>query len=161
MMKDQVGETILGAIVAAVAIGFLVFALTRAGESEGGRGYPLIAHFNKIDGVNVGSDVRMAGVKIGAVSGVGLDSQTYLAKVTLSIQDAIKVPDDSSAKIATDGLLGGAYVSLEPGGSDTTLPSGGEIESTQGSVDLITVLSSALSNMNTSEEAGAATSVEP
>jgi phospholipid/cholesterol/gamma-HCH transport system substrate-binding protein len=95
------------------------------------------------------------------VSGVGLDSQTYLAKVTLSIQDAIKVPDDSSAKIATDGLLGGAYVSLEPGGSDTTLPSGGEIESTQGSVDLITVLSSALSNMNTSEEAGAATSVEP
>jgi phospholipid/cholesterol/gamma-HCH transport system substrate-binding protein len=154
MNKDTIGETVLGAIVALVAVGFLAFALTRAGQSEGSGGYPLLASFNKVDGVAVGSDVRMAGVKVGAVSAVALDNSTYLAKLTLSIDQSVKVPQDSSAKIATDGLLGGAYVSLEPGGDDAVLKPGGQIEQTQGSVDLITVLSSAISGMNSNNDGG-------
>jgi phospholipid/cholesterol/gamma-HCH transport system substrate-binding protein len=161
MNRDTIGETILGAIVAAVAIGFLTFALTRAGQAEGPGGYPLIAHFNRVDGISVGSDVRLAGVKIGAVSGMSLDNSTYMAKLTLSIQPAVKIPEDSSAKISTDGLLGGAYVSLDAGGSDTTLPSNGEIESTQGSVDLLTTLVNAVSGMNNSSQTSGAEASEP
>jgi phospholipid/cholesterol/gamma-HCH transport system substrate-binding protein len=148
MNKDTLAETIIGAIVVIVAVGFLGFALTRAGHAAESDGYALVAHFNKVDGVALGSDVRLAGVKVGTVSGVSLEPSTYMAKLTLAIAPSVKVPEDSAAKIASDGLLGGAYVSIEAGGSDTTLKPGAEISQTQGSVDLITVLSSALSGMN-------------
>jgi phospholipid/cholesterol/gamma-HCH transport system substrate-binding protein len=155
MSKDQIGETILGAIVAVVAAGFLLFAVTRAGQAESATGYPLVAHFSKVDGVSVGSDVRLAGVKVGAVSGVSLDNATYRAKLQLSIDPKVKVPEDSAAKIQTDGLLGGAYVSLEAGGSDTPLKPGAEIEDTQGSIDLLTTLTSAMANMGANGANGA------
>lgn len=141
--KDQAAETILGAIVAAVAIGFLTFAVTRAGAGESSGGYPLTARFNRVDGVNVGADVRMSGVKVGTVSAVAIDTQTYLAKLTLSVSPTVKLPDDSTARVASDGLLGGAYVALEPGGSAEMLASGGEIMNTTGTVDLLSLLAAA------------------
>ena len=148
MNRDQLGETILGAIVAAVAVGFLMFALTQSGHGEAGGGYQLIAKFNRADGVSVGSDVRLAGVKVGAVSGVTLDTSTFQAKLTLAVDPKVKLPENSAAKILTDGLLGGSYVSLEPGGSEAVLNSGAEIADTQGSVDLLTTLTSAISGMS-------------
>ncbi|HVY03142.1 MAG TPA: outer membrane lipid asymmetry maintenance protein MlaD [Caulobacterales bacterium] len=148
MNRDQLVETVLGAIVAAVAVGFLLFALTQSGRGETGGGYELIAKFNRADGISVGSDVRLAGVKVGAVSGVSLDTQTFQAKLDLAIDPKVKLPEDSAAKIMTDGLLGGAYVSLEPGGAEQVLNSGAEIADTQGSVDLLTTLTSAISGMS-------------
>jgi len=141
--KEQTAEVILGAIVAVVAVGFLTFAVARAGSSEAAGGYELWARFQRVDGINVGADVRMAGVKVGAVSKVGIDPQTYYAKVTMSVDPVVKLPDDSSARISSDGLLGGAYVSLEPGGSEAMLPKGGEILNTQGSVDILSLLAAA------------------
>lgn len=143
--KEQAAETILGAIVAAVAIGFLAFAVTRAGAVESTGGYPLTARFNRVDGVNVGADVRLSGVKVGTVSAVGIDPTTYLAKLTLSVSPTVKLPDDSSARVASDGLLGGAYVALEPGGSPEMLASGAEILNTTGTVDLLSLLAAAAS----------------
>jgi phospholipid/cholesterol/gamma-HCH transport system substrate-binding protein len=81
----------------------------------------------------------MSGVKVGTVSSVALDAADYRAKLTIAVDPAIKVPMDSTAKIATDGLLGGAFVSIEPGGAADMLPAGGQFENTQGSVDLITL----------------------
>ncbi len=161
MNKDQIGETILGAIVAFVAVGFLVFALTQGGQASTGGGYTLSARFNRVDGISVGSDVRLSGVKVGAVSGVALDPQTYQARVTVSVDPKVKVPEDSVAKIASDGLLGGAFVAIEPGGAEATLAPGQEIAQTQGSLDLLTMLLSAMSSMGGDEEKEAEQAPQP
>ena len=143
MAREDAAETLVGAVVVAVAVGFLGFAMVRAGAGEGGAGYQLVGAFDRVDGIAVGSDVRMSGVKVGTVSGVALDPADYKAKVTVAIDRKVKVPTNSSAKIASDGLLGGAFVSIEPGGSADMLPAGGQFENTQGSVDLITLFASA------------------
>lgn len=138
---ERWGETILGAIVAAVAVGFFAFAAAQSGQTAGADRYDLIARFQRVDGVSVGSDVRVSGVKVGVVRAVALDPSTYLAQLTLSIDRSVEVLDDSTARIATDGLLGGAYVAIEPAGLDP-LTAGGEIPNTQGAVDLLTLFAS-------------------
>lgn len=137
---ERWGETILGAIVAVVAIGFFAFAAAQAGQTGAREGYDLTARFQRVDGVNIGSDVRISGVKVGVVRAVELDQETFLARLTLAMNDGVQVLDDSTARIASDGLLGGAYVAIEPAGMDP-LPAGGEIPNTQGSVDLLTLFS--------------------
>lgn len=154
-MKEQTAETIVGAIVALVAVGFLTFAIARAGGGESAGGYGLKAKFNRIDGISVGSDVRMSGVKVGVVNSVGIEPQNYMAEVSMSLDPKIKVPADSTAKVASDGLLGGAYVGIEPGGAEEMLAAGQEITNTQGTVDLLTVLASAMSANSSKSETGA------
>lgn len=141
--KGQTAETLLGAVVIAVAAAFLTFAVSRAGTAQTGQGYELFARFQRVDGISVGADVRVSGVKVGAVNKVSIDPQTYYARLNMTVDRTVKLPDDSSAKIASDGLLGGAYVSLDPGGSEKMLPAGGEIQNTQGSVDLLSLLAAA------------------
>src|SRR5262245_63615394 len=115
---ERWGETILGAVVAIVAVSFFVFAAAQSGQASTGAGYDLIARFQRVDGIAVGSDVRVSGVKVGVVKSVGLDPDTFLAKLDFAIDPAVQVPDDSIARIASDGLLGGAYVAIEPGSGD-------------------------------------------
>jgi phospholipid/cholesterol/gamma-HCH transport system substrate-binding protein len=142
MLKEQTAETLLGAVVAAIALAFFVFAANQAGKGEGAAGaYELTAQFGRVDGVAVGSDVRVSGVKVGVVRDVGLDPETFRARLTLAIDRNVQVLDDASAKIASDGLLGGAYVAIDQNGMEP-LPPGGEIVNTQGAVDLLTLLAS-------------------
>lgn len=148
--REQALETVVGAAVVAAALGFLIFAFTSARQAAASSGYPVVAKFERVDGVNVGSDVRLSGVKVGAVSDIALDPQTYQAKVRLTIEPSVKLPSDSVAKISTDGLLGGAYVSLEPGSETEMLKSGGEFEYTRGSVDLLTLLMQVVSSSSKS-----------
>lgn len=149
---ERWGETILGAAVAVVAVGFFAFAAAQAGQNTTGGGYDLRANFQRVDGIGVGSDVRISGVKVGVVRSVALDPATYNAVLTLTVNNGIEVLDDSTARIATDGLLGGGYVSIEPAGMDP-LAAGGEIPNTQGSIDLITMFA----NMARPANANAAT----
>jgi len=135
MRKNQV-ETVMGAVVIAIAVIFLVFAYTTA-DIRRVQGYHVSMRFDRIDGLRLGTDVRMSGIKIGSVTQQVLDPQTYLAVVTASIDPSVKLPEDSSAAISSDGLLGEKYLAIVPGASDKMLPAGGEIEHTQGSVDLI------------------------
>lgn len=135
MKKNQV-ETVMGAVVLAIAAIFLVFAYSTA-DIRSVQGYPIVMRFDRIDGLRLGSDVRMSGIKIGSVTAQNLDPKTYLAVVVASIDPSVKLPDDSSAAISSDGLLGEKYLALVPGASDKMLPPGGEVEHTQGSVDLI------------------------
>jgi len=138
-MQNSIVETLIGAAVLAVAVLFLLFAYSGTGIG-GISGYEVTAKFGRINGVTVGSDVRMSGVKIGTVSAVEIDSQDYGAVTRLIIGDDLQLPDDSSVRITSDGLLGNQYVSIEPGGSQTMLQPGGEIEYTQGAIDLIGLL---------------------
>ncbi|GAB4519346.1 MAG: outer membrane lipid asymmetry maintenance protein MlaD [Amphiplicatus sp.] len=137
MSRAGIFETVVGVIVIAVAAIFLFYAYEASGESMARGAYKIEAVFGRVDGVVVGSDVRIAGVKVGAVAGHSLDLDTYEAKLELAVAAGVPIPEDSIAKIVSDGLLGGAYVSIEPGASDVMLAPGERIALTQGSVDLL------------------------
>jgi phospholipid/cholesterol/gamma-HCH transport system substrate-binding protein len=141
LMRESLFETLVGLAVVAVAGIFLVFSLQQRSEAAPRDSYVLTAKFNKIDGISPGSDVRMAGVKVGTVTDVKLDPKSYKANVTFTMRKGIQVPDDSTAQVVSDGLLGGAYVGIMVGGSFDYVAEGGQIEFTRGSVDLLTVLS--------------------
>lgn len=135
MARRNAAEILAGLAVLIVAAGFLAYALATSGAA-GVPGYPLSAEFDRIDGLSAGSDVRMAGVKVGAVTATSVDPKTYLATVNFTLQDNIELPTDSSASIASQSLLGGKYLALVPGGSETMIKPGGRITITQGSVSL-------------------------
>jgi phospholipid/cholesterol/gamma-HCH transport system substrate-binding protein len=129
----------MGAVVLLVAGAFIVFVYNTAGL-RATDGYSLIGKFDRIDGLNEGSDVRLSGIKVGTVVKQELDPQTYLAVVTMNIKPEVKLPKDSSAQISSDGLLGDKYMSLSPGAEDDMLKPGEEFRHTQGSVDLVSLV---------------------
>ncbi len=134
-MQRNAIEPILGALVLVAAIAFLVFAYNRAGTRTFG-GYPLTARFSSVDGLENGGDVRIGGVKVGQVVSIKIDPATYLALVNLTLAPEVKLPTDTVASIASDGLLGGKYVGLLPGSSDDMLKPGARISRTEASVSL-------------------------
>lgn len=137
MSRAGIFETLVGAVVLAVAGYFLAYAYG-VSSSDAARGsYNLEAVFGRVDGVAIGSEVRIAGVKVGTVAAHTLDTKTYEAKLELALSAGVPVPEDSTAKIMSDGILGGAHVAIEPGGSEVMLAEGGRIAFTQGSVDLL------------------------
>jgi phospholipid/cholesterol/gamma-HCH transport system substrate-binding protein len=140
MIREQFAETLVGLVVLIAAGLFINYTMQTVGEGKSRDDYTLIAKFGSAKGIDIGSDVRMAGVKIGVISDVSLDKDTRDAKVELSIQAGIPVPEDSVARITTDGLLGSAYISIDPGAEDTLLEAGQEFDFTQGAVDLLTLL---------------------
>jgi len=139
-MSGRVGETIVGFLVLLVAGIFTIFVSTTIGDEGKNNGIDLKANFGSVGSITTGTDVRLAGVKIGAVTDIHLDTDTYDAVVTLHVQSSVPVPDDSVAKIISDGLLGAAYLSVEPGASEDMLEAGDAFEYTQGAVDLLGLL---------------------
>lgn len=139
-MSESTTEVIVGGAVLAAAIGFLVYAGQVTGFSGRSAEYALSASFRSADGVDVGTDVRMAGVKVGRVTGIELDPATYRARAVFTVTEGIDVPDDSAVSISSEGLLGGNYVEILPGGSPFAFAPGDEIEFTQGSVSLVSLL---------------------
>ena len=135
-MKSNVFETFIGAMVIILAAVFLFYSFSVTDNNTDGS-YKVTAVFNRIDGIQNGSDVRLSGIKIGTVANSLLNQITYEAELNLLIENSIKIPDDSSAKITSDGLLGNSYVSIEPGGSEIFIEENGQILFTQGSIDLI------------------------
>jgi phospholipid/cholesterol/gamma-HCH transport system substrate-binding protein len=141
MNFERWGETIIGAVVAGVAVVFLVFAVAQAGQGAPAGGYELFARFQRVDGIAVGSEVRISGVKVGVVRSVSLDPDTFEARLTFALDRGVQVLDDSTARVASDGLLGGAYIAIEPAGLEP-LAANAEIPNTQGAVDLLTLFAS-------------------
>lgn len=133
-------ETFVGAAVVAVAAGFLIYGAQFANVGQSSSGYGLSASFRSIEGVSVGTDVRLAGVKIGTVTDIQLDPQTFRAETQFSVLNGVELPDDSAVVISSEGLLGGNFVEILPGGSPFNLAPGDEIEDTQSSVSLISLL---------------------
>ncbi|MDZ4095178.1 MAG: outer membrane lipid asymmetry maintenance protein MlaD [Paracoccaceae bacterium] len=139
-MAENTIEVLAGGAVLAAAVGFLVFAAQGTGLSQGGRTYELRASFRSVDGVNIGTDVRLAGVKVGAVTGLALNPQTFFADATISVASTLALPEDSAVLISSEGLLGGNFIELVPGGAADNLLPGAEIEDTQGAISVVTLL---------------------
>ena len=126
----------MGFLVLGVAAAFLVYGLWAGRGGLTPAGYEVTAKFGEVGSLTPGAVVSVAGVKIGTVSRVTLDPDTYLAKVGLAIDPEVRLPADSTAKITSDSLLGGVQVAIGAGGAAEDLKPGGEIENTQGAVDL-------------------------
>ncbi|MEL6889021.1 MAG: outer membrane lipid asymmetry maintenance protein MlaD [Pseudomonadota bacterium] len=140
-MTENTTEVLVGGAVLAAAIAFGVYGAQVAGLGDGGSDdYALTASFRSIEGVNIGTDVRLAGVKIGTVTDVVLNPETYRADTTVMVDADTQVPDDSAIIISSEGLLGGNFVEIVPGGSPFYFAAGDEIVDTQGSVSLISLL---------------------
>ena len=140
MSAENTTEVLVGGAVLALAAGFMIYAGQLTGMTSTQSEYELSASFRSADGVDVGTDVRLAGVKIGRVTAIVLDPETYRAYTVFTVRDGIEVPDDSAVAVSSEGLLGGNYVEILPGGSPFYFAAGDEIEFTQGSVSLVGLL---------------------
>ncbi len=140
-MAGSTAEVAAGAAVLAAALGFLFYAgqVTGLSDRDTGR-YDLRASFRSVEGVTVGTDVRLAGVKVGTVTALDLNPQTFFADAVLSVDDKVQLPVDSAALVSSEGLLGGNFVELVPGGAPDNYAAGDEIEDTQGAVSVISLM---------------------
>lgn len=139
-MAYERAEILAGAAILAVAAGFALYAVRGSGVVSEPDSYPLTASFRSVEGITVGTDVRLAGVKVGTVTALSLNPETYFADATISMRNDVAVPTDSTILISSEGLLGGNFVEVQPGGALEMLEPGGEIEDTQGAVSLIALL---------------------
>lgn len=139
LKNTDLGETAIGAVVVVVAVALIVFGYMHVG-SGGFSGYEIQARVDKVDGLGVGTDVRLAGVKIGSVSDLTLDPKTYLVTLHMTIRNDVKIPDDSSLQATGANLLGTPYISITPGGDDKMLGPGGMIENAQGSINMMDLI---------------------
>jgi phospholipid/cholesterol/gamma-HCH transport system substrate-binding protein len=140
-MAGSRAEIAAGAAVLAVAAGFAFYAAQGAGlTAQSGATYPLTASFRAVDGIQAGSDVRLAGLKVGTITSLTLNPETFFADAVIEVRQDIQLPTDSAILISSEGLLGGNFVEIVPGGALETLAPGDEIEDTQGSVSLISLL---------------------
>ena len=150
-MRENVSETIIGAVVVAVAILFVAFAYTRTGTGSLS-GYEIDAKLPKVDGLGVGTDVRLSGIKIGSITDLTLDPNNFLVTVHMNIRDDIKLPTDSSMIITASGVLGSQYLSITPGGDEKTIAPGGMITNVQAanSNDLMSLAGRVIGGSNSS-----------
>ena len=133
-MNKSMLETLVGVTVLTVAVGFSYFAYSSS-NLKSVDGYTVSARFNSVDGIGSGSEVRIGGIKVGQVTSLDLDAESYEAIMNLQLRPDVKLPEDSSAAIVSASLLGGKYVNIEPGGMEDLLEDGGEISFTQSSVN--------------------------
>ncbi len=140
-MSGRTAEVIVGFLVVLAAGAFLTYALELEDRGPSGEGYEVIAKFGEAGGIGVGSDVQIAGVKVGRVASLSLDPVTYQARVAMRIGEDHRIPVDSVAKITSRGLLGDVHLSIDPGAEDDMMAPGDSFQYTQGALDLMGILS--------------------
>ena len=140
-MKINFLDVFLGLLVLLASAFFLFYVYitvdTKLFKSDGFR---LNASFENIDGILPGSKVKLSGVNIGSVKSIALDPESFYAIVTMDFEKEFNFPDDTEASIQLEGLLGGSYISILPGGSDVFLLNNQEIIYTQGSTSLLNLM---------------------
>ena len=138
-MQKNTLETLLGAIILAVSL-YFIFFLQQATQLSSGDTYTVYAKFNRVDGLGIGSKIKLGGIQIGSVADQEIDPLTFMAKISMRIQSNIQLPMDSSARVIADGLLGDAFIDIQPGGADGNIPQEGYINYTQDAVNLVDLL---------------------
>ena len=155
-MRAHRTEALVGLAVVLIALTFVLYAWQRTGGSGGGM--RVTALFPSANGIAVGTDVRVAGLRVGQVTGHKLDQQSFQAEVTLALDDTLRIPADSSAAITAESLLGGSYVALVPGGASEPMKHGDVIVETQGSVDMMSLIGGVINRSGDGNGEGAAAS---
>lgn len=150
-MKQNMVETLLGAVVLIIAIVFFVYSTGKANVGGAAGGYIVSAQFTDIGSLAVGDDVKISGVVIGKVASVDLDAAVYNADVKLMINPDVKLPYDTSARISSEGLLGGTYMALDVGGDTEMLGDGDMIAITQSAQNLEQLLGQFIFSMQDSK----------
>ena len=150
-MQRNMIETVMGAVVLAGAV-FFGYVAYKAADITTSTGYVIEAEFGNVAGLSVGDDVILSGIKIGSVAAQNLDTDTYTARVTLSIEEGIALPDDSSARITASSLLGGNYLEIMPGFSDDMLGVGDVIYDTRDPVSLTDLLGKVVFSQGSDEQ---------
>jgi phospholipid/cholesterol/gamma-HCH transport system substrate-binding protein len=143
MKNPSTVETLIGALVLVAAIAFVALVVRSTGIANTG-GYQVTANFGNADGLKAGTEVRVSGVKVGTVVAQTLDPTSLQAQVTMEINAAYQLPTDSSLRVLSDGLLGGSYLMIDPGGEDEMLADGGHIDFTSDAVNLVDLISTAV-----------------
>ncbi len=136
-MKKYTHETLVGVfvLIGLICIGYLTIKLGKM-QIIGGDFYEITAKFESVAGLKPDSSVQMAGVEIGRVTSIRLDTQDFVAVVKMKIKRGVPIQEDAIASIKTSGLIGDKYVSIQPGGSDELLKDGGIITDTESAVDI-------------------------
>ena len=142
-MRRNTLEIIMGAIVLMAAAGF-VSLVYEAADLKGTDGYEIVAEFGSTGGLSVGDDVRISGIKVGRIVRQELDSETYAARVFISLDPDITLSSDTSARITAASLLGGNYLELMPGADETMMNAGDVIFDTRDPVSLTDLLGKAV-----------------
>ena len=142
-MQRNMLETVMGAIVLLTAVAFVSLAY-EAANIRGTDGYELQAEFGATGGLSVGDDVRISGIKVGRISRQELDPVTYAARIVMSLDERIRIPADSSARITAASLLGGNYLELIPGADEDMMQPGEVIYDTRDPVSLTDLLGKAV-----------------
>ena len=142
-MQRNMLETVMGAIVLLTAVAFVSLAY-EAANIRGTDGYELEAEFGATGGLSVGDDVRISGIKVGHISRQELDPVTYAARIVMSLDERIRIPADSSARITAASLLGGNYLELIPGADEDMMQPGEVIYDTRDPVSLTDLLGKAV-----------------
>ena len=142
-MQRNTLEIVMGAIVLLAAAGFVSLAY-EAADLTGGNGYEIVAEFGSTSGLSAGDDVRISGIKVGRIVRQELDPITYAARIVISLDPAITVPSDTSARITAASLLGGNYLELMPGADETMMGAGDVIYDTRDPVSLTDLLGKAV-----------------
>ena len=160
-MKNSKVETLIGTAVVAIAAAFFIYAY-QASERGGTAGsYRISAEFDNAEGVSIGTDVRVAGVKVGSVVDFTLNPENFQANVKMELDPKVQLTEDASAKVTAEGLLGSKFISLEQGGAETMLAEGGVISNTQGAVDIWSLISQAMFENKGGASGGAAETQTP
>ena len=137
-MAEHTTEALVGAAVVAVAGGFLVYASQFSDIAPvSSDDLVLTASFRSVEGIGVGTDIRLAGVKVGTVTGLELNPETFRAETTFAIDPTLQLPDDTAVIVSSEGLLGGSFIELLPGGSPIVFENGDEILDTESAVSLV------------------------
>lgn len=139
-MSRGMVENLVGALVLAVAI-VSVYLAFEGSNVQRSSGYEIEASFADAGSLAAGTDVRLAGVKIGSVADYGIDPESFEARVTLTVDSAVKLPTDSSVRIVPDGLLGGNFIEITPGGAAELVEPGGTLTNTRGAVNVVELVS--------------------
>ena len=151
-MKRNMVETVLGAAVLVIAVLFFIYGTGKANVGGGSSGYTVKAQFTDIGSLNEGDAVKISGVSVGSISSVDLDPQLYNAVVSMTIRDQVQLPYDTSARISSEGLLGGTYLALDIGGDEEMLQDGDSIGITQSAQNLEQLLGKFIFSMQDSKD---------
>ena len=143
-MSRSVIESLVGALVLVVAI-VSVLAVFQSSDTQRVAGYQLTARFDNAEGLASGTDIRLAGIKIGTVASQRVDPETFEAAVVFNIDSGVELPADSLARVVPDGLLGGTFIEINPGSAEEILAPGGAVEKTRGAINVVELISQIVS----------------